>query len=327
MSPVQGYRKLNENMLEILAILDGIEGPATSGEIQRELNRRGIYLSQRTIRYYLKLMDELGLTKKVRKARQITSEGRRRMRALTVSTRMEWMLDRMYQRIAEMDFDLREGRGTVIANKLFIRREDFTWVMRHVLSLGKEVPRILFYPRFQVRELGLRRGDLFEIKYVSSNTLYGILLRNGVPVSIKGVGLLELRDYRPTTFSEVMHYSGTTISPSQLLIFAGMTKVSEAVKRGTGMVLATFGEIPYNSISKAQKILERMRGLGFEGIMEIREPGFAYGLRTGKLRGVVISVTGANFPAMIREGGFDIRVAFDTGMEELKSFDRSVIPV
>ncbi len=327
MSPVQGYRKLNENMLEILAILDGIEGPATSGEIQRELNRRGIYLSQRTIRYYLKLMDELGLTRKVRKARQITSEGRRRMRALTVSTRMEWMLDRMYQRIAEMDFDLGEGRGTVIANKLFIRREDFTWVMRHVLSLGKEVPRILFYPRFQVRELGLRRGDLFEIKYVSSNTLYGILLRNGVPVSIKGVGLLELRDYRPTTFSEVMHYSGTTISPSQLLIFAGMTKVSEAAKRGTGTVLATFGEIPYNSISKAQKILERMRGLGFEGIMEIREPGFAYGLRTGKLRGVVISVTGANLPAMIREGGFDIRMAFDTGMEELESFDRSVIPV
>ncbi len=327
MSPVQGTRKLNENMLEILAILDGIEGPATSGEIQRELNRRGIYLSQRTIRYYLKLMDELGLTRKVRKARQITSEGRRRMRALTVSTRMEWMLDRMYQRIAEMDFDLATGSGSVIANKLFLRREDFTWVMQHVISLGKEVPKLLFYPRYQVRETGLRRGDLLEIKYVSSNTLYGILLRNGVPVSVKGVGLLELKNYRPTTFVEVMHYSGTTISPSQLLIFAGMTRVSEAAKRGTGTVLATFGEIPYNSISKAQKILDKMRELGFEGIMEIREPGFAYGLRTGKLRGVVISVTGANFAAMIKEGGFDLRMAFDTAMDDLEAFDRNVIPV
>lgn len=57
------YRK----QIEILRILSEYDEPIGSSVIRRELAKRGFFLSDRTIRYHLKILEERGSSKAMRR--------------------------------------------------------------------------------------------------------------------------------------------------------------------------------------------------------------------------------------------------------------------
>jgi len=69
---------MNKTMLAILKILDKYTDIVGSREIAKQLKAHGVDLTERTVRYHLKILDERGYTKVFGKeGRRITEKGRR----------------------------------------------------------------------------------------------------------------------------------------------------------------------------------------------------------------------------------------------------------
>src|SRR3989304_5094763 len=87
-----GERKL----LAILKVLSESSEPLGSITIARELERYGIFLSERGVRYNLKLADERGYTQSLgRDGRMITTQGLQELTAALAPQRVGFVLEKL----------------------------------------------------------------------------------------------------------------------------------------------------------------------------------------------------------------------------------------
>jgi repressor of nif and glnA expression len=70
-------KDIERKLVAILEILNNYTEPVGANTISKKLVEKGIELSERAVRYHLKIMDERGLTKVAgKKGRIITEKGR-----------------------------------------------------------------------------------------------------------------------------------------------------------------------------------------------------------------------------------------------------------
>ena len=68
---------MNKTLHAILSILDRCSTVTGSRELSRQLKLRGVEITERTVRYYLKMLDKKGYTEVFGKeGRKITAQGR-----------------------------------------------------------------------------------------------------------------------------------------------------------------------------------------------------------------------------------------------------------
>jgi len=142
---------------------------------------------------------------------------------------------------------------------------------------------------------------------VCSITLNGVLLKHGVPTTSRFGGLLELRNGRPTRFTEIIHYDGTSIDPLEVFIRSGMTNYNGAITDGNGLIGASFREIPEDSRDLVLYLADRLSEIGLGGFMEIGLPGqpvLGLPVSPGRIGSVVIG--GLNPVAILEEMGYRI---------------------
>src|SRR5512136_3173144 len=103
--------KLEQNverkMLSILKVLSGLQKPAGSVVIAKQLKEHGVDLSERAIRYHLRLTDERGLTQLVRDrdGRVITEKGEREIEKALVNDKIGFAISRIEQLAFRTTFD------------------------------------------------------------------------------------------------------------------------------------------------------------------------------------------------------------------------------
>ena len=100
-------------------------------------------------------------------------------------------------------------------------------------------------------------------------------MKNGIPVNTRYGGILEVKGKKPAGFDDLIVYTGTTIDPMRIFISRKMTRVLDAVKTGSGMLLANLREIPESAVAEANDVLDAITDMGIGGIAEIGEPGKA----------------------------------------------------
>ena len=89
MASVYDARGIKRKVLAILRILSQVEEPRSARILSRQLEGKGIKLSERAVRYHLKLMDERGLTRRSGgKGRAITPQGREELQVALVTDRL-----------------------------------------------------------------------------------------------------------------------------------------------------------------------------------------------------------------------------------------------
>ena len=98
---------------------------------------------------------------------------------------------------------------------------------------------------------------------VCSVTVNGIMLSERIPVTSRFGGLLEMRDGKPVRFVELIEYRGTTIDPLEFFINANMTRVRECAKTGSGMIGASFREVPSVALDEVRRSAGRWSGMGW----------------------------------------------------------------
>jgi HTH-type transcriptional regulator, global nitrogen regulator NrpRI len=260
---------MNKIMFAILRVLDKRADAMGSSELAAELLSHGIELSERTVRYYLKLLDEKGLTEvHGKRGRKITSRGREELDDAFVSERLNFVISRIDSLAYLTDFNPDDMKGRIILNISFFPEKRLRDALRVMLPVFGS-PYIMS-DRIVLARGGERIGDVrvpegtVGLGTVCSITLNGVFLKAGIPVSSRYGGVVEMREGELTRFTSLISYEGSSLDPLEIFIRSRMTDVMGCLKEGSGKILGSFREIPVVSLREAENMREKMmrRGLG-----------------------------------------------------------------
>ncbi|MFA5629260.1 MAG: NrpR regulatory domain-containing protein [Dehalococcoidales bacterium] len=260
---------------KVLAILDALhESPTAIGStvIAKRLKDVGIDLSERTVRYHLRLMDERGLTRLIgkRDGRIITDLGQSELKKAMVTHKVGSALTRIETLAFRTDFDLDKLTGLVPVNITAFDQADFSKAFK-VMQPMFESPYSLSKLVFVAGE-GQSIGDYIvpegkkALATVCSIVVNGTLLKAGVPIDSKFGGILQIRNRKPLRFVELIHYEGTSLDPSEIFIRAKMTSISKVTQDGNGEILANYREIPSICRSLAEQVSDKLKKAGLGDI-------------------------------------------------------------
>ncbi|HOV90145.1 MAG TPA: NrpR regulatory domain-containing protein [Syntrophorhabdaceae bacterium] len=324
---------MNKIMFTILRILDKYQDPVGSTELAKELLSYGIDLSERTVRYYLKLLDERHMTQvQGKRGRVITELGRDELNHAFVSERVNFIISKIDSLAYLTDFNLDTLKGNIILNISFFpekKAKDALKIMAGVFS-----SRYVMSNRIKIAKGGERIGDIvvpegcLGIGTICSITLNGIFLKAGIPVTSRYGGVIEIIEGKPTRFTSLISYEGSSIDPLEIFIKSRMTDVTRAVKASSGKILASFREIPIVSLNEAEALTKKMSPKGIDGIIIFGKPNQPLlDVPVGVDKVGMIVVGGLNPIAAVEESGiFTDSMAMSTLFEfsRLQSFNEAV---
>ncbi len=262
----------------ILNVLKEHNTPLISKEISQILTASGIDLSERTIRFHLSELDSQGLTEKHgKKGRTITPQGLSKLHASQISQRCGYLSSKIDQMIYRMNFDLPMRSGTLVVNTSIVEPHQFASCLDKICQVfeknfGMGKLTTLLGPGEKIGEVEIPQ-DKIGFCTVCSITINGVLLKHGVPMTSRFGGLLEITAGKPTRFTEMIHYDGTSIDPLEVFIRSGMTNYHGAIKNGTGLIGASFREIPAEGRQRFINIGQRLEQIGLGAIMTVGLPG------------------------------------------------------
>jgi HTH-type transcriptional regulator, global nitrogen regulator NrpRI len=322
---------IERKVLLILKILNENSESQGARVIARKMKERGVQLSERTVRYHLKLMDERGLTKLIgrRDGRIITGMGLDEITNARVRDKISLSISRIDVLSFQTTFDLKKRRGLVPVNISFFPQNQFKKALAVMKPVFKK--KIAVSELVAVAEAGKSLGDVIVPKgkiglaTVCSILINGVLLKHGIPIDSKFGGILQVRNSEPLRFVELINYSGSSLDPSEIFIRGKMTSVNEVVKKGEGKILANFREIPSPGRSLAENIVADFKKAGIGGTLSIGSVGNSICQTDVDINKVgMILVGGLNPVAAAFEEGIDVdNKAMSTVMEyeDLRSIE------
>ncbi len=268
---------MNKTMFAILTILDRQSDIIGSKEISKQLKLHGIDLTERTVRYHLKILDERGLTQVFGKeGRKITEKGSEELKHSLVSEKVGFIISRIETLAYMTNFDIDKQEGDIILNISYFRETDLKQVLKIIKPVFKSP--FIMSDRLILARGGEQIGDIIipegkiGLGTVCSVTINGIFLKSGIPLVSKFGGVLQIEDSKPLRYTALISYEGSSLDPLEIFIKSNMTDVIGAVKNHSGRILASFREVPVVCVDEANRIAQRMTDVGIGGIMQIGNP-------------------------------------------------------
>jgi len=269
MTSIETRRKL----IEILRILDASDDAIGARTIAASLSKRGYPIGERAVRHYLVLLDYKGFTIKIGNAgRIITEKGLNELNEAIVGDRVGFLITKIEDLVYRTSFDLRQRNGDVIINVATIDKNDFDRALEiaaETINSGYTVS-----PYVRIVEEGEKVGAVF-VPYGSfglvtmcSMTIDGILIKHGIPSSIKYGGLLRIRNGMPSAYTDLISYQGTSLDPIQVFASRKMTSILSAARQGDGTVLANVKTVPSIAAEKTIELLREAKRAGIVGWIE-----------------------------------------------------------
>jgi repressor of nif and glnA expression len=176
-----------------------------------------------------------------------------------------------------MTFRLRQARGDVVVNISSLPATQLSRaadIMRRVyqakLSMGTHL--LLSGPGSHLGRFEVGPEDCL-VATTCSISVNGVLLAEGIPTTNRFGGLLQISEGQPTRFLQIINYEGTTLDPLEIFIKGQMTDVTSAAQNGSGVVGASFREIPAQAAETARRLSSRMERAGLGGVLLVGRPG------------------------------------------------------
>lgn len=318
-----------KKIISILKVLSESPGSLGSNTIAHELERHGVFMSERAIGYHLRIADERGYTQPMgRDGRIITPQGLEELRMALAPDQVGFILERLELLAFQTTFDPVERTGQVPINTSLLDKDKFKkalGAMKSVFKAGLCVSEFV-----GVANEGEKLGDVViptrkaGLATVCSVTINGVLLKSGVPVDSRFGGVLETKDRKPRRFCAVINYGGTSIDPSEQYIRARVTSVGEAATEGHGRILANFRELPAPARSIVEEITSRLKEAGIGGVYVLGNTSERVcQMPVGLNRIGMVLLGGLNPIAAAVESGIDVESISESGMidfERLTSF-------
>jgi hypothetical protein len=268
-------------------------------------------------------MDERGLTRLVGRqdGRSITPLGKDELLNARVQDKISLCNSRIDLLAFKTTFNLAKRSGLVPVNLSFFAKDRFHDALEAMKPAFKE--KLAVSDRIAIAQSGEKLGDIIVpdgktgMATVCSILINGVLLKSGVPIDSKFGGILQVKNGTAQRFVELIHYSGTSLDPSEIFVRGKMTSVHNVVETGEGKILANFCEIPAVSISLVEDILSGMTDAGINGVQALGGIGTTIcETIVGVTKAGMILIGGLNPVACAHEQGIDVdNLAMTTVME------------
>jgi hypothetical protein len=303
-------QEIERKVFSILKVVGDSQDALGSRVIARRLKDLGIDLGERTVRYHLKLTDEKGLTQLAgrRDGRTITNLGIAELKRALVADKVGFAFSRIEMLAFRTSFDCEKRSGLVPVNVSFFPKENFRKalkIMKPFFQAGLCVSDLI-----AIAGEGERIGELIvpqgkvALATVCSIVVNGVLLKAGVPVDSKFGGILQIRNHKPARFTELIHYAGSSLDPSEIFIRANMTSVTNAAGNGNGEILANFRKIPAVCRPVAEEVARKLKSVNLGGVLligNISEPVCEIPMELNQVG--IILIGGLNPIAAAQEAG------------------------
>jgi len=269
-----GFETLDveRKVLSILKVLSECQDPMGARVVAHRLKDYGIELGERAVRYHLKLMDERGLTRLVgRDGRLLTEQGDEELRSAMVKDKVGLAISKIELLAFCTNFDYENRHGPIPVNISFFPTDKFNRALQAMRSTFEE--GICISELVAIASGGEQLGEFTVpegktgLATVCSIAINGALLKAGVPMDSRFGGILQIRNHKPFRFVELIHYTGSSLDPSEVFIRARMTSVKEVAKTGNGRILANFREIPAICRGITEDVVSKLREAGLGGIL------------------------------------------------------------
>ena len=303
--------------------------PLGSITIARELERHGIFLSERAVRYHLRITDERGYTQPLgHDGRMLTPQGHDELRMALAPEQVGFILENLELLAFLTTFDPQKRSGQVPINTSLISKDKFKEAlaaMRDVFAAGLCVSEMVATAS-EGEKLGsvvIPSGKI-GLATICSVVINGVFLKAGVPTECKFGGVLEVKDSKPRRFVAIINYAGTSVDPSEQYIHTRMTSVSQAAKTGSGKILANFRQLLAPSRAIVEEKAAMLKEAGIKGVYLLgntSEP--LCQIPVGLNRVGMVLLGGLNPLAAVSEAGIEVENTGESGLiefQELTSF-------
>ncbi len=310
----------NPILYNILKILANSDMPLGAKSISEKLYKRGFSVKKETVQYYLRMLDELGMTHKKGLAGRIISErGIEELRKGMIRERIGSFIEIREEYAYNANFDPNMGEGLVSLNVGIVKEEDLTRSLKLVkkcIDAGFAIS-----PLVKIYESGNGRVDVPDgkvgIGLVSTSVIDAALIGSRISTTPTFAGILQYLSYRPARFVHAISYYGSTLDPVDLFIKSGMCNVRDAVEKGYGTIPADVREIPLILRNKAVEVLDRLDKIGINGAVYVSgAENDALGIPVSNYRSGVVVIAGSTPLAYLLEKGFNIDIRILASFEK-----------
>ena len=254
-------------MIEILRILNTQDKPTGSKLIADELKSKGYNLGDRAVRYHMQILDEKGYTERMGySGRRITDLGREKLEKGLIYDQVDFIHSKFEEMIYLTDFNYITQSGNVVVNTSTIYNEESINILKEIFESGLSVSPYVNLNR-------VRNKDIIEVTTLCGTTIDGILLNEGIPSQPQYGGLLKIEDHKPITFTQLISYKKTSLTPLDAFSNAKLTSVLDVVTTGSGVIPANFRLIPGVGRQKTLEIIKKLDKIGIGGIIDISNEG------------------------------------------------------
>jgi len=316
-------------LISILKILSESSESLGSITIARRLEDEGVFLSERAVRYHLRIADERGYTQPGgRDGRMITEEGRREVKDALAPQHLGFVREKLEMLAYQTTFDPEKGRGLLPINTSLIDKEKFKKAlaaMKDAFKAGLCVSELVATaPEGEKLGAAVVPSGKIGFATVCSVAINGVLLKAGVPVEFRFGGVLEVRNSQPRRFVAIIDYAGTSVDPSEQFIRARMTSVGEAAQTGSGKILGVFRTMPAPAREVVGEKIALLKEVGIGGVYAVgdtSEPLCQIPVPLNRIG--IVQLGGLNPVAAAVEAGIEIDNVAENGLidfRELRSF-------
>ena len=299
--PQETDRKMME-ILRILADRDEVLGAKTIAE---ELKKKGYDLGERAVRYHMRILDEKGFTERIGYAgRQITNKGLKELEKGLIYDQVDFIFSKFEDMIHQTTLNSSDGTGKVIVNtSSFIYEKSIMELLKTVFAKGLAVSN---YVKFLDTP---KKDEEVKLVTVCGTTIDGMLLGNGIPVIPKYGGIVQVEDYVPKRFTELISYKKTSMTPLEAFTEKNMTSVLQVIEEGNGTIPANFRLIPKTARKNAVDLFKDLEKIGISGLLKIGKGGESVlGIPVDKNM-VGIAITGGISPlCAAKEAGYKVNI-------------------
>jgi repressor of nif and glnA expression len=297
--------------------------------IARKLQHEGIYLSERSVRYHLRITDERGYTQPMgRDGRMITPEGRQEIKEALAVQHLGFVNEKLELLAYQVTFDPVNRTGKLPINTSLFDKTKFKkalLAMKDTFKAGICVSDLV-----AVAQEGEKLGSVsvpagkIGLATVCSVVINGVLLKAGIPTEFRFGGVLQIKNSKPRRFVAIINYAGTSVDPSEQFILARMTSVGEASKTGNGRILGVFRTIPAMAREAVEERIAMLKEVGIGGVYAIgdtSEPLCQIPISLNRVG--IIQLGGLNPVAAAAESGIEIENIAESGLidyQQLQSF-------
>ena len=308
-------RKTERNMVAILRSLRDAPGPLGAERVAERLLASGTDLSERAVRNYLAQADANGWTHNLgRRGRSLTAAGRHEVDGALVMDKVGFVSARVDALAYQMTFDAESRKGTVILNISTLSMQDLRTACAELMrayeaNLG--MGRLLavgtpgqWIGNFRVPDARLVIGTICSV------SINGIFLRAKIPLRSRFGGLLQIEGGQPKRFTQIINYDGTSLDPLEIFIRGHMTSVDAAARSGSGVIGASFREVPVAALPEVRRLSALSESIGLGGV-------FAFGLPNQPLLDIPVAQGSAG---LVIAGGLNpIAAVVESGISTTSS--------